>query len=60
VAPDGTATYVGYDRGSGGSVPHLARGPGGFVYAANGSDLLRVVGTKFVEAYNFNMTVDGE
>jgi len=60
VAPDGTATYVGYDRGSGGSIPHLARGPGGFVYAANGSDLLRVVGTKFVQAYDFNVTVDGE
>lgn len=60
VALTGTATYVGYDRGSGGSVPHLARGPGGSVYAENGSDVLRVAGTKFVEAYNFNITVGGE
>lgn len=46
VAPSGRATYVGYDRGSGGSTPDLVRGPHGAVFVANGSAVERLVGTR--------------
>lgn len=42
VALDGAATYVGYDRGSGGTFPELASGPDGAVYAENDGAVDRV------------------
>jgi hypothetical protein len=42
VAPNGDATYVGNDRGSGGTFPDLASGPGGDVYAEYGASIARV------------------
>jgi hypothetical protein len=42
VAPNGRATYVGYDRGSGGTFPDLTRGPSGVVYADNGGGIVRL------------------
>jgi hypothetical protein len=45
VAPDGAATYVGYDRGSGGTVPELVSGPGGAVYSEDGGSIVRVTPT---------------
>ena len=48
VATSGSATYVGYDRGSGGTVPELVSGPDGAVYAANGGAIVRVTPTGLV------------
>ena len=45
VAPNGAATYVGYDRGSGGTIPDLVSDPRGAVYAANGGAIVRVTPT---------------
>jgi hypothetical protein len=45
VAPGGAATYVGNDRGSGGTSPDLANGPGGAVYAEYGDTIARVTPT---------------
>lgn len=45
VAPNGAATYVGYDRGSGGTIPDLVSDPDGAVYAANGGAIARVTPT---------------
>ncbi len=59
VAPGGAATYVGYDRGSGGTVPDLARGPGGAVYAGNGAAIVRVTPTRLVPAAELS-GVDGQ
>lgn len=42
VTAGGTATYLGYDRGTGGTVPDLVRGPGGIAYAADGSSVVRL------------------
>ena len=42
VAPNGAATYVGYDRGSGGTVPDLVSGPGSAVYSEDGGSIMRV------------------
>jgi hypothetical protein len=59
VAPGGAATYVGYDRGSGGSVPDLVRGPGGAVYADNGATIARVTPTSLVPVAKL-ASVDGQ
>ncbi|WP_300603152.1 hypothetical protein, partial [Trebonia sp.] len=59
MAPGGAATYVGYDRGSGGTAPDLARGPGGAVYAGNGAAIVRVTPTRFVPAAELS-GVDGQ
>ena len=48
ITPNGVATYIGYDRGSGGTVPDLVEGPGGSVYAADGGTLMRVTPKKLV------------
>ena len=42
VLPDGVAHYLGYARRSGGSDTELVRGPGGVVYAENGSTIVRL------------------
>lgn len=42
VATNGDATYVGYDRGSGGTVPELVSGPGRAVYSEDGGTIMRV------------------
>jgi hypothetical protein len=42
VAPHGAATYVAYDRGSGGTFPDLTRGPGGADYSDNGGEIVRL------------------
>ncbi|HWD24018.1 MAG TPA: hypothetical protein VG368_01000, partial [Acidimicrobiales bacterium] len=45
MARNGSATYVGYDRGSGGTVPDLVSGPGGAVYSDDGGTIMRVTST---------------
>ncbi len=42
VLPDGAAHYLGYSRRSGGADTELVRGPGGAVYAENGSAIVRL------------------
>jgi hypothetical protein len=51
---DGVATYVTYARRSGGDYAVLREGPGGAVYAGDGSDVLRVSGAKPVIAYDLS------
>jgi hypothetical protein len=51
VATDGAATYVGYDRGSGGTVPDLASGPRGAVYSEDGGTIMRVTPTGLVPVH---------
>jgi hypothetical protein len=43
VTPSGDATYIAYDRGSGGTNPDLVRMSNGAVYAAFGSTIVRVL-----------------
>ncbi|MHB8380699.1 MAG: NHL domain-containing protein [Acidimicrobiales bacterium] len=52
VAPNGAATYVGYDRGSGGTSPDLASGPGGAVFAENDGTIVRLTPTSLVPVVN--------
>jgi hypothetical protein len=59
VAPSGRATYVGYDRGSGGTVPDLTRGPNGAVYAANGGEIVRLTPKGLVPIKRMDM-IDGQ
>jgi hypothetical protein len=59
VAPGGAATYVGNDRGSGGTFPDLANGPKGAVYAEYGASITRVTRKGFVPIDSF-VKVDGE
>lgn len=59
IAPNGLATYVGYDRGSGGTFPDLVEGPGGSVYAADGGAIMRVTPTSLVPV-NKLVKVDGK
>jgi len=54
VAPDGTATYLGYARRSGGNTAVLASAPGGVIYAASAGSTLRLRGTHVSTAYTFN------
>jgi hypothetical protein len=57
---DGIATYVTYARRSGGNLAVLREGPGGAVYAGDGSTLLRVSGAKPVVSYDLSQNVAGE
>jgi hypothetical protein len=59
VAPDGAATYVGNDRGSGGTFPDLANGPNGAVYAEYGASIARVTRRGLVPIDSF-VKVDGQ
>jgi glucose/arabinose dehydrogenase len=54
VAPNGTATYLGYARRSGGNTAVLASAPGGEVNAGSASSILRLQGTHVGTAYTFN------
>jgi hypothetical protein len=60
VAHNGVATCLGYARASGGTLPLLVRGPDGAVYVGDGTGILRLAGTKLMEAYNLDVTVRGE
>ncbi len=51
---DDVATYVTYARRSGGDYAVLREGPGGAVYAGDGSDVLRVSGARPVNAYDLS------
>jgi hypothetical protein len=53
VAPDGAATYVGNDRGSGGTSPDLTSGPGGQIYAEDGDTIARVTPKGLVLSHKF-------
>lgn len=53
VAPDGTASHLGYDGGSGGTTPDLVEGPGDVVYSANGSSIDRL-GDSMTEVHNLD------
>jgi hypothetical protein len=48
ISTNGVATYVGYDRGSGGTVPDLVEGPGGAVYADDGGSIMRLTPTRLI------------
>jgi hypothetical protein len=48
ISPTGVATYLGFDRRSGGSAAVVERGPRGVIEADNGSDILRVQGNRLV------------
>lgn len=48
IAPSGAASYVGYDRGSGGTFPDLESGPSGAVYAENDGEIVRVTPTRLI------------
>jgi len=60
VSPNGSATDLGYDRGSGGNVPDLERGPGGAVYAEDGSEIVRAAQNTLVPTYDLGVTVHDE
>lgn len=53
ISPDGTATYLGYDRRSGGNVAVLERGADGSILADNGSDVVRVERNRLATSYSF-------
>lgn len=59
VVRSGASNYVGYDRGSGGTFPDLAKGPRGAVYAEDGSDIVRVTPTGLVPVDKLTK-VDGQ
>jgi hypothetical protein len=46
ISPTGAATYLGYDRRSGGSAAVVERGPLGAIEADNGSDIVQVQGNR--------------
>jgi hypothetical protein len=48
ISPTGAATYLGYDRRSGGSAAVVERGPAGAIEADNGPDVVRVQGNRLV------------
>jgi len=48
ISPAGAATYLGYDRRSGGSAAVVESGPRDVIEADNGSDILRVRGNGLV------------
>lgn len=60
VAPNGTATYVGYARRSGGNTAVVALGPHGDVEVGNASSIMRVEGDRLVPTFTFNQTLFGE
>ncbi|MGO9582800.1 MAG: hypothetical protein ACLP36_08340 [Acidimicrobiales bacterium] len=64
VAPSGVATevggIVGYARRSGGNTSVLERGLDGTVYGEDGSNLLRVEGTRLVTSYTFTTVPGGQ
>lgn len=51
VSPDGVATYLGYDRRSGGNTAIIERGPGGVIEADDGSNVLRIQGSRLATAF---------
>jgi hypothetical protein len=56
VSPSGAATYVGYDRRSGGNAAVVERGPHGAIEADNGSDILRVQGDRLAVRASLDKT----
>jgi hypothetical protein len=48
ISPTGAATYLGYDRRSGGNAAVVERGPGDTIETDNGSDVVRVQGNRLV------------
>ena len=54
ISPGGVATYVGYDRRSGGNTAVVERSPDGVIEADDGPNVLRVQGTRLVTAVAVN------
>jgi hypothetical protein len=46
ISPTGVATYLGYDRRSGGNAAVVERGPHNAIEADNGADIVRVMGNR--------------
>jgi hypothetical protein len=46
ISPAGAATYLGYDRRSGGNAAVVERGPHGAIEADNGAEIVRVTGNR--------------
>jgi hypothetical protein len=55
ITPNGTATYLGSARGSGGTLASLELGPDDTAYAGDGSDVVRVEGNQLVPFHAFDI-----
>ena len=58
ISPDGTATYLGYARRSGGNTAIVQRGPDDVIEVDDGQNILRVEGDQLVTSFSVN-TVPG-
>jgi hypothetical protein len=60
ITPDGTATYLGAARGSGGTLADIQSGPGDTAYAANGGTVVKAEGGQLVPFHSFNNPSRGQ
>lgn len=56
ISPTGVATYLGYDRRSGGNAAVVERGPHGAIEADNGPEIVRVQGTRLAVGASLDKT----